>query len=86
MVLKWGQNKLQANTPKACEEQSHICYIFYRIGMAVKNGQIGYNESTFLPIFYAYTFGFSVATYKQNQNWKLSLRKMCHMLPKVQSK
>ena len=42
--------------------------MFYRIGTttAVKNGQIGYNESTFMPIFYAYTFGFSVAIYKQN--------------------
>ena len=42
--------------------------IFYRIGttMAVKNSQLGYNESTFMPIFYAYTLGFSVAIYKQN--------------------
>ena len=28
--------------------------------MAVKNGQLGYNESTFMPIFYGYTLGFSV--------------------------
>ena len=41
--------------------------------MAVKNGQLGYNESTFMPIFYAYTLGFSVAIYKQNYNWKFSL-------------
>ena len=34
--------------------------------MAVKKGQLGYNESTFIPIFYAYTLGFSVAIYKQN--------------------
>ena len=34
--------------------------------MAVKIGQLGYNESTFMPIFYAYTLGFSVAIYKQN--------------------
>ena len=34
--------------------------------MAVKNGQLGYNESTFMPIFYVYTLGFSVAIYKQN--------------------
>ena len=34
--------------------------------MAVKNGRIGYNESTFMPIFYAYTLGFSGAIYKQN--------------------
>ena len=27
--------------------------------MAVKNGQLGYNESTFMPIFYAYSLGFS---------------------------
>ena len=32
--------------------------------MAVKIGQLGYNESTFMPIFYAYTLGFSVAIYK----------------------
>ena len=53
---------------KLCEEQPHICYIFYRIGttMVVRNGQIGYNESTFMPIFYAYTLGFSVAIYKKN--------------------
>ena len=30
--------------------------------MAVKNGQLGYNESTFMPIFSAYALGFSVAT------------------------
>ena len=41
--------------------------------MAVKNGQLGYNGSTFMPIFHAYALGFSVAIYKQNQNWKLSL-------------
>ena len=29
--------------------------------MAVKNGQIGYNEITSIPIFHAYTLGFSVA-------------------------
>ena len=48
---------------------------FYRIGttMTVKNGQIGYNESTFMPIFYAYILGFSVAIYKENWNWKFSL-------------
>ena len=42
--------------------------MFYRIGttMAVKNGQLGYNESTFMPIFYAYTLGFSEEKYKQN--------------------
>ena len=34
--------------------------------MAVKNGQLGYNESTFMPIFYACTLGFSVEIYKQN--------------------
>ena len=34
--------------------------------MAVKNGQLGYNESTFMPIFYAYNLGFSVEIYKQN--------------------
>ena len=34
--------------------------------MVVKNGQLGYNESTFMPIFYAYTLGFLVAIY---QNW-----------------
>ena len=34
--------------------------------MALKNGQLGYNESTFMHIFYAYTLGFSVAIYKQN--------------------
>ena len=34
--------------------------------MAVKNGQLGYNESTFMPIFFAYTLGFPVAIYKQN--------------------
>ena len=32
---------------------------------AVKNGQLAYNKSTFMPIFYACTLGFSVATYKQ---------------------
>ena len=49
--------------------------MFYRIGttIAVKNGQIGYNESTFMLIFYAYTLGFSVAIYKQNWNWRFSL-------------
>ena len=76
MVLKWEQNKLQGGTPlKLCEEQPHFCQIFSRIGttMAVENGQIGYNESTFMPKFYAYTLGFSVAMYKQNQNWKFSL-------------
>ena len=31
--------------------------------MAVKNGQLGYNESAFMPIFYA---SFLVAVYKQN--------------------
>ena len=30
--------------------------------MAVKNGQLGYNESTFMPIFSAYALGFSIAT------------------------
>ena len=37
--------------------------MFYRVdtSMAVKNGQLGYNESTFMPIFYAYALGFSVA-------------------------
>ena len=42
--------------------------MFYRIGttMAVKNGQLGYDQSTFMPIFYAYTLGFSVAIHKQN--------------------
>ena len=42
--------------------------MFYRIGttMPVKNGQLGYSESTIMPIFYAYTLGFSVAIYKQN--------------------
>ena len=34
--------------------------------MAVKYGQLDYNESTFMPIFYACTLGFSVAIYKQN--------------------
>ena len=34
--------------------------------MAVKNGQIGYNEGNFMPIFYACTLGFSVAISKQN--------------------
>ena len=35
--------------------------------MAVKIGQLGYNESTFMPIFYAYyNLGFSVAICKQN--------------------
>ena len=34
--------------------------------MIVKNGQPGYNEGTFMPIFYAYTLGFSVTIYKQN--------------------
>ena len=34
--------------------------------MAVKKVQLGYNESAFTPIFYAYTLGFSVAIYKQN--------------------
>ena len=34
--------------------------------MAVKNGQLGYNESTFMSRFYAYTLRFSVAIYKQN--------------------
>ena len=34
--------------------------------MAVKNGQLGYNESFFMPIFYACPLGFSVALYKQN--------------------
>ena len=34
--------------------------------MAVENGQLVYNENTFIPIFYAYTLGFSAATYKQN--------------------
>ena len=29
--------------------------------MAVKNGQLGYNESTFMPIFSADALGFSVA-------------------------
>ena len=49
-------------------KNSHTFARFYRIGttMAVKNGQIGYNESTFMPKFYAYTLGFSVAMYKQN--------------------
>ena len=32
--------------------------------MTVKNGQLGYKESTFMPTFYAYTLGFSVAIYK----------------------
>ena len=41
--------------------------------MAVKYGQLGYNESTFTPIFYAYTLGFSAILYKQNQNLKFSL-------------
>ena len=35
--------------------------------MTVKNGQIGCNERTFVPIFYAYTLGFTVAIYKQNR-------------------
>ena len=34
--------------------------------MTVKNGQQGYNESNFMPIFYAYTLGFSEAIFKQN--------------------
>ena len=34
--------------------------------MVVKNGQLGYNESILIPIFYAYTLGFSVAIYKQS--------------------
>ena len=34
--------------------------------MAVENGQLGYNESTFMRIFYAYNLGFSEAIYKQN--------------------
>ena len=29
--------------------------------MALKNGQMGYNESTFMPIFYVYTLSFSEA-------------------------
>ena len=71
MVLTWEQNKLQGDARlKLCEEQPHICQIFYGIGttMAVKNSQLGYNESTFTPTFHAYTLGFSVAIYKQNQN------------------
>ena len=28
--------------------------------MAVKNGHLGYKESTFMSIFYAYALGFSV--------------------------
>ena len=41
---------------------------FYRIAttMAIKNSQLGYNESTFISIFYAYTLGFTVAICKQN--------------------
>ena len=41
---------------------------FYRTSttIAVGNGQLGCNESTFMPIFYAYTLSFSVAIYKQN--------------------
>ena len=41
---------------------------FYKIGttMAVKNDQLGFNESTFMPISYAYTLDFSEAIYKQN--------------------
>ena len=41
--------------------------------MAVKDGQIGYNESPFMLIFYAYTLGFSVAMYillLKNQEYK----------------
>ena len=34
--------------------------------MAVKNDQLGYNKSTFMPIINAYTLGFSIAIYKQN--------------------
>ena len=34
--------------------------------MTVKNSQLGYNESTFMSMFYAYTRGFLVAIYKQN--------------------
>ena len=34
--------------------------------MAVKNGQLEYNKSTFMPIFYAYTLDFPVAIHKQN--------------------
>ena len=36
---------------------------FYWIGstMTVKNGQLGYNESTFMPISSAYALCFSVA-------------------------
>ena len=41
---------------------------FYRIGttMAAKNGQLGFNESNFMPISYAYTLVFSEALHKQN--------------------
>ena len=34
--------------------------------MAVKNGQLGYNESTFMPIFYASTLAFSEVICQQN--------------------
>ena len=49
---------------------------------AVKNGQLVNNTWTFMLIFYANALGFPVAIYKQNQNWKFSLRKMYHILPK----
>ena len=47
---------------------THVFQIFQIIGTtkAVKTRQLGYNESTFIPIFYAYTLRFSVAIYKEN--------------------
>ena len=53
--------------------------------MAVKDGKLGYNESTFMPISSTDALGFQYQ-YKQNKNWKISLCKMYHILPKVQSK
>ena len=45
--------------------------------MSVKNGQLGYNESTFMSIFYAYTLGFSVAIYKSKIRTENSVCEKC---------
>ena len=45
--------------------------------MEVKNDQLGYNEKTFMSVFYAYILVFSVAIYKQNYRTGNSVCEKC---------
>ena len=49
---------------RAATHLLNLLYNWYHYGS--KNGQIGYDGSAFMSMFYAYILGFSVAIYKQN--------------------